>query len=263
MIARIPLLVLVVLFASGCSTLPNGDRWGQNASFPTWEKLKSSAWNAARDPHTWAPLAGAVVMSIGDLDEDLSDWATRENPIFGSNSSADDASGYMADALAGTAIITAFSTSGGPRDGWGGPKLKGVLAETSAALVAGGITSVLKDTINRKRPDDSDHRSMPSAHASAAASFAVLTNRNLDSINMAPGTRKVLKYSTTAITGLTAWARVESEDHYPSDVLAGAALGHFITAVLHDSMMGLDSPVQVGVKLDGDSGGMLTFHMPF
>ena len=80
---------------------------------------------------------------------------------------------------------------------------------------------------------------------------------------MSPRARKVLKYSATTVSGLTAWARIESRDHYPSDVLVGAALGHFITTVLHDSMMGLDTPLQVGVKLDGDSGGMLTFHMPF
>jgi hypothetical protein len=101
----LPLLVLFCLFATGCGTLPNGDRWGQNAHFPTWEKLKSSAWNAARDPHTWVPLAGAAVMSLGDLDEDLSDWALREQPIFGSESSADDASDFMADALADTGTL--------------------------------------------------------------------------------------------------------------------------------------------------------------
>jgi hypothetical protein len=258
-----PLLALFALFASACSTLPSGERWGQNASFPGWETLKTSAWNAARDPHTWVPLAGAVVMSIGDLDEDLSDWAVRENPLFGSESSADDASDVMVEALAGTAIISALSTPGGPREGWAGPKLKGMLVETSAAMVAGGITSSLKSSINRRRPDDSDNRSFPSAHASSAASYAMLTNRNLDAINMSPGARKVLKYSATTVSGLTAWARIESRDHYPSDVLAGAALGYFITAVLHDAMMGLDTPVQVGVKLDGDSGGMLTFHMPF
>jgi membrane-associated phospholipid phosphatase len=104
---------------------------------------------------------------------------------------------------------------------------------------------------------------MPSSHASAATSFAALTNRNLDSIDMSPRARKVLQYSATTVSGLTAWARIESREHYPSDVLVGAALGHFITTVLHDSMMGLDTPLQVGVKLDGDSGGMLTFHMPF
>ncbi len=42
-----------------------------------------------------------------------------------------------------------------------------------------------------------------------------------------------------------------------------AALGHFLSVVIHDSMMGLDTPLQVGVNLDGNNGGMLTFHMPF
>ena len=58
-------------------------------------------------------------------------------------------------------------------------------------------------------------------------------------------------------------ARVEAEKHYPIDVLVGAALGHFLSAVIHDSMMGLDTPLQAGVNLDGNNGGMLTFHMPF
>jgi hypothetical protein len=72
-----------------------------------------------------------------------------------------------------------------------------------------------------------------------------------------------MRYSAHTLAAATAWARVEAEKHYPTDVLAGAALGHFLTAVIHDSMMGLDSPVQVGVQLDGNNGGMLTFHMPF
>lgn len=260
----LPLLALLVLFASGCSTLPNGERWGQNAHFPTWEKLKSSAWKAARDPHTWAPLAGAVVLSIGDLDEDLSDWAVRENPVFGSESSADDASDIMSEVLAGTAIVSALSTPGGPGGSdWASAKFKGVLVELTAASVAGASTSVLKNAVGRTRPDDSNDRSFPSAHASAAASFAVLTTRNVDAIKMAPVTRKVLKVSADTLSVATAWARVEAEEHYPTDVMFGAALGYFLTAVIHDSMIGLDSPVQVGVKLDGDSGGMLTFHMPF
>ena len=79
----LPLLAIPVLFASACSTLPNGERWGENVSFPGWERLKSTTWKVARDPHTWVPLAGAAVLSIGDLDEDLSDWAVREHPLFG------------------------------------------------------------------------------------------------------------------------------------------------------------------------------------
>jgi hypothetical protein len=78
-----------------------------------------------------------------------------------------------------------------------------------------------------------------------------------------PVTKKVLRYSTNTVAVATAWARVEAEKHYPTDVLVGAALGHFLTAVIHDSAMGLDTPVQVGINLDGKNGGMLTLHMPF
>lgn len=258
------LVVLLTTLTAGCSTLPDGKRWGEQASFPTWEKLKSSTWTAATDPYTWAPLAGALVMSIGDLDEDLSDWALREQPLFGSESSADNASDTMAEGLLVTAVISALATPGGDSGSeWASAKLKGMLVETSAAVLAGGVTSVLKDGTGRTRPDNSDDRSMPSAHASAAASFATLTSRNIDAIDISPTSRKVLKFSTGTVAAATAWARVESRDHYPSDVLAGAALGHFITAMIHDSMMGLDTPVQVVVELDGRNGGMLTFHIPF
>ena len=258
------MLALLTTLTAACSTLPNGQRWGENVSFPSWEKLKSSAWKAARDPHTWAPLAGAVVMSLGDLDEDLSDWALREQPLFGSESSADDASDIMADGLAITALVSALATPGGSSGTeWTSAKLKGMLVETSAAVIASSVTSALKNNTGRTRPDDSNDRSLPSAHASTTASFATLTSRNIDAIDMSPTSRKVLKFSTGTVAAATAWARVESRDHYPTDVLAGTALGHFLTAVIHDSMMGLDTPVRIGVDMDGNNGGMLTFHMPF
>jgi hypothetical protein len=260
----IPVLVLLTSLTAGCGTMPNGQRWGENASFPGWEKLKTTSWKVARDPLTWVPLAGAVVLSVGDLDEDLSDWAIRERPLFGSESSADDASDDMAEALGVVALVSALSTpSGSDKSEWANAKLKGLLVEISASALAGGVTSVLKDTTNRTRPNDDDDRSLPSRHATVASSFAVLTSRNVDAMNVTPVTKKVVKYSANTVAGLTAWARVEAEEHYPTDVLVGAAVGHFITAVVHDSFMGEDEPVQIGLQLDGDGGGMLTFHMPF
>ena len=76
-----PLLVLVTTLAAGCSTLPNGQRWGENAAFPDWEQLKSSAWKAARDPHTWAPLAGALVRIGVDLDGNKGGMLTFHMPF--------------------------------------------------------------------------------------------------------------------------------------------------------------------------------------
>lgn len=257
-------LLLLVTFTTGCGTMPNGQRWGENASFPSWEKLKSTAWEAATDPQTWVPLAGALVLSVGDLDEDLSDWAVRETPLFGSENSADDASDDMRVALGLGAIASALVTPGGDTAGeWASSKSRGLLVEASAAVLTGSVTSALKDATKRTRPNGISDNSFPSAHASNSFSFATLISRNVDAIDASPVTRKVLRYSANTMAGLTAWARVEAEKHYPTDVLVGAALGHFLTAVIHDSMMGLDTPVQVGLRLDGNNGGMLTLHMPF
>jgi hypothetical protein len=38
---------------------------------------------------------------------------------------------------------------------------------------------------------------------------------------------------------------------------------HFLTAVIHDSMMELDTPGQVSVNLDSNIGGMLTIYLAF
>jgi len=259
-----PVLVLLVTLTAGCSTLPNGQRWGEDVSFPNWDKLKSTAWKAARDPQTWVPLAGALVLSVGDLDEDLSDWAVRETPLFGSEDSADDASDDMRTALGIATVASALATPGGTGSAeWASAKAKGLLVEVSAAVLTSSATGGLKDLTGRDRPNGRPDNSFPSAHTSAAFSFAALTSRNVEAMKLSPVTKKVMRYSANTVAGLTAWARVEAEKHYPTDVLVGAALGHFISAVIHDSMMGLDTPVQVGVLLDGNDGGMLTFHMPF
>jgi len=248
---------------AGCGTMSNGQRWGENASFPGWEKLKRTSLKAARDPQTWVPLAGAAVLSFGDLDEDLSDWAVRETPLFGSENSADDASDDMGDALGIATVVTVLATpSGSDKSEWASAKLKGLLVEASASILTGAVTSGLKTATDRTRPNDDD-RGFPSAHASYSSSFATLTSRNVDAMNLAPGTKKILRYSAHTVAGLTAWARVEAKEHYPTDVLVGSALGYFLSAVVHDAFMGEDEPVQVGLQLDGDGGGMLTVHMPF
>jgi membrane-associated phospholipid phosphatase len=48
-----------------------------------------------------------------------------------------------------------------------------------------------------------------------------------------------LKIGNYLLASGVGWARVEGRRHYPSDVLAGAALGHFLTAFIHDAFMNL------------------------
>lgn len=261
---RTSCIVLLAILISGCNTLPNGHRWGEDVAFPDWERIKTVTWNAARDPETWVPLAGALVLSVGDLDEDLSDWATRETPLFGSESSAENASDDLRTALAAATIVSVISTPGGPNASeWMTAKFKGTLVEASAVGVTGSLTNALKDVTDRERPNKQSDNSFPSLHASEAYSYATLTARNIDALNLSPGSRKLLRISAKTMAAGTAWARVEANKHYPTDVLAGAALGHFVTAVIHDSFMSLDDAVYVGVELDSNDGGMLSLHWAF
>jgi len=124
--------VFLIVLITGCGTLSNGHRWGEDVSFGSWERIKTAAWNSATDPETWVPVAGALVLSIGDLDEDLSDWAIRETPVFGSRSSAKDASDDLRTLLSATAVISALATpSGSDPGGWLAAKFRGAIVEAS------------------------------------------------------------------------------------------------------------------------------------
>lgn len=93
---------------------------------------------------------------------------------------------------------------------------------TGAAFGAGltvGITEALKHGVTEWRPDRSDDRSFPSRHASwAYAGAAILSVEFSD------------RFVYTTLLAQTAanavgMQRVISRRHYPSDVLAGAAVG--------------------------------------
>lgn len=248
----ITVLVLIVVM-SGCSTMPNGRGWGKDVSFGNWNKIKRAAVNAATDPETWVPALGAVVMSIGDLDKEVSDWASDETPVFGSQSDASDASDDLKDSLQAITILTAIATPSGDNTGeWISSKAKGLLVEIAAGSLAQTPTSYLKDKVSRTRPDGSNVRSFPSGHATQAYAYSTLSSRNINAMRFLNTTKKAARIGLKTLAAGTAWARVEARKHYPSDVLAGAALAHFVSAFIHDAFMGVDQNSIVTVTHDSE-----------
>jgi hypothetical protein len=252
------LLVLFMLICMshllcGCSTLPNGRVWGQDATFkPGWDAVRESAVRAAKSPYTWAPLAGAALLQIDDWDSEVAEWASENTPVFGSQQSALDASGVLKDISAGAWLVTALATPGGDSSPeWFAAKGKGIAVGAAASLLTGGITSGIKSWSDRTRPNGSGSDSFPSGHSSSAAAFTTLAARNVQSIDMGVNYRRTLDIGFGVIAAGTAWARVEGGVHYPSDVLVGMALGHFVAAFINDAFMGLDDP----------SRGALSFAM--
>ena len=241
----------VVLIGSGClSTQGQGD-WGENAAWPVQgPRLLKAARQALFDPQTWVPAAGALVFAIDDWDQKVSDWAAEHTPVFGSQEDAIQMSDDLWSLLQAEVPLTALITpSGSDPETWALAKARGLIVEYSAIAVNGLGTDRLKQGTDRLRPDGRDHRSFPSGHASSSFAHATLSNRNLDSISMPQAWRRACQINNLALAGTVAWARVEGKAHYPSDVLAGAALGHFLAAFIHDAFMNLpkDSPIDVTI----------------
>jgi len=249
--------VCLLLCTAGCGTLKNGRGWGQDAIYPVdLKRFPRAVKNALLDPLTYIPAAGALVCAIDDVDEHISDWASTHNPIFGSRGRARAASDYLRDALIAEALGTAIMTPSGNEAGeWMLAKAKGIGVEVFAWQGSELVTQGLKAVTDRTRPDKSDDRSFPSGHATTAFSTSALANRNLNAIEMQKGWRTALKATNIALASSVAWARVEGQKHFPSDVLVGAALGHFLTVVIHDTFIGLDDNKTFSLYLEPAKNG--------
>lgn len=233
--------ILGVLLA-GCGTLPNGRDWGEDATLaPGWNRIGRAAWTATSDPLTWGPAAGAAVFGLTDWDRRVSNWASDHTPVFGSQDAADNASDSLKTAAGVGVILTGLATPGGSDPlRWTAHKAKGLGVEVGTWLITSRLTGDIKGWTGRERPDGSDRESLPSLHSTKSFTHTALGRRNVDSLGLAPAPEFIMKSGFDGLAAATAWARIEAHKHYPSDVLAGAALGNFIALFLHDAFLGLD-----------------------
>lgn len=88
-----------------------------------------------------------------------------------------------------------------------------------AMIVNGAYTGIVKYGVGRTRPDGSSQASFPSGHTSTAFSLATVASHHWGWKAGVPA------YALASGIGLS---RVESDKHYLSDVVAGAALGFIV-----------------------------------
>ena len=239
--ARTRTAVIAMVFAglTGCATLPDGSRWGEQAGFRVgWARTEEAAIHAAKDPWVWAPLAGAAVMQIDNWDHRVSNWAVDNTPVFGSVQNAHDWSDYLQDA-AGVAYLASLAAtpSGDYGSDWWDAKLRGGMVGLGAMAATGVTKEALNLVSGRERPNGGQN-SFPSGHTSFAAVADTLTVRNLESIPMSDGARTATIVGVDALTFATGWARVEAGAHYPSDVLVGMSIGNFFGRMFSDAFLG-------------------------
>ncbi len=79
---------------------------------------------------------------------------------------------------------------------------------------------------------------MPPCFPAGLTAASSLASRNLTYVCLSPAARLGCRIGLVLLTAGTAWARVKAKKHYPSDVLAGMALGHFLGAFMNDAFLG-------------------------
>lgn len=193
-------------------------------------RVQEAAVDAAADPWTWVPLAGAGAIALSGTDRQISDWARAETPLYGSGVAALRASDDFRDASSAGAWLT-FA---GARQRGGGDWLeaKGLDAAGAYAGIttAWYITGSLKQATQRPRPHGGPtYDSFPSAHSTGAFANATMARYYADGVSLGTPARSGIKWTTSALAAATAWARVEGGMHYPTDVLVGAAIANFGT----------------------------------
>ncbi len=116
-------------------------------------------------------------------------------------------------------------------------KGKGYVVIAGASRIPDYIHDRMAVGFNRKRPNRSDYRSFPSGHSTQAGTRNMIVLRNLQDIPMNPNVRFGIETLNTTMAAGVLWARVEGKRHFPSDVLAGYALGAFLSGFIYDSLM--------------------------
>lgn len=205
-----------------------------------WEyDIGQQAVDTFKRKDVWIPLIGMAMFLAGDFDDDLSEWASEENSLFGSRNRAKNFSDIGRDTLIyGGMLSSVLKIKKNAKD-----KNDFFLALDFKGAVNGGLglastfasTQLLKKTVGRNRPDadiggDSSNRSFPSGHTSISFWGASVITRRVGRLQYFQDhiiTGKVLNFGMYGLAGSVAWGRVEGRRHWPSDVLFGAAIGNF------------------------------------
>ena len=94
-----------------------------------------------------------------------------------------------------------------------------LVSNGSGAILAAGLSHVLKQWWSVQRPDKSDHRSFPSGHTTMAFATAAMLEEEYGHIS------PWITIGGYSLTTLTAMTRITNHRHWTSDVIGGFTLG--------------------------------------
>lgn len=242
------LLLTCIFFAStsSCSLFTRKGKWGKNALWPIrTNKIVKAFKDNASSAHVWLPLAGAGLVHWTGNDKKPSQWASNEKIIYHDQENtshwSDQFNNILLYEMYFSILLTSSMNEEASLKEYALSKAKGALVVNFASTSTRYTRGQLARTFRRERPNGANHLSFPSGHATEASSRNMLISKNLDSIEMDPSLKIALKVANTSMAVGTLWARIEGKRHYPSDVLAGYAVGSFVSGFIYDALMNLDA----------------------
>jgi membrane-associated phospholipid phosphatase len=217
------------------------------------KNLVQSTKKATFNPITIATIVSSVAIYSLNADQRITDWATSKHPIFKTEKNAkifSDALQYTSLAAMGTAYtIDLIQNSELTRE-----FARMAAFDLSAVLCTIAATELTKSNVRRLRPDASDRRSFISGHTSAASVSTTVAAMHVRQMHISKSSKLLLNSGLFMVAAGTAWGRVEGRKHYASDVLAGAAVGHFLGIFLNEiANPGKDNNTELNINLQSDN----------
>ena len=213
------------------------------------------------DQRDWLEFGGmlAAVGVARAVDSDVRDHFVGDSPdgLDGEDSHGSD------DALPAAALLAGTWLLAGALHDPGGWREFGSMGEATAFTAVSG--ELLKLALGRQRPNETTDPdqwfksgdAFPSLHAGAA--FAIGTVFAESGDDRYRWLRRIVGYG---VAGYTAYARVEHNAHWTSDVVAGAALGFSTARFTMNRREGSAERVSALVMPVEGGGLMVTFAMP-
>ena len=246
----------LLLALAGCGGNPHDSHLG--VRWPDAGELGRAAVAAAKSPRTWGPLTAAALLSMDDLDDEISNWSANERPLFGSHPA--EASDFLLKSSYAAFLVSALAA----RSERVPDRLGGIGAGTGALLLQGFVIDRLKVISRQPRPDGVGRpTSFPSGHAGSASAAATLAARNLEYIDMPATVRTGAAVGLEALAVGTAWARMEARRHYVDDALVGYAIGHFVATFVQDAFIEQRWKGAAISFQPMEGGGILRLALPF
>lgn len=242
------LLLAGLLTLGGCALMPGGDGW------------RESAVRSLKAPAVWVPAVAAV--AVHGADREISDSATRGTKVFGTTDDAEHFSDQGRDALFGFALLSS-AVRVADDDEPAQQLQRQALALSFSAAGSLGTTVWLKDSVQRARPTGDGDDSFPSGHTAAAFLYAGHASSNFREIEWLDDQQWAVDTLLYGSAAGVAWARIEAGKHFPSDVLAGAALSNYFTRWARYLWLKEDNDPGQFAIVPGDSGAVLYWYRPF